>query len=267
LKQYRESVTNMKKEKGLNVVDRVILYVKQSRLLYTIYSKVKMEGFFVEPDTDICIEGFPRSGNTFLCKLVKELNPDLKTANHKHSVGHIKHAFYLNKPVVILIRDPLDAITSELIRYSGDGKKISKHLYTINRYIQFYDYVSKVSNQVILVTFAELTQDTERVLYELERKYALWEAHVDYGRVAQEVLNKMKSKINEDNLYVNSAPTELRDKIKIEVKDNLKKMYPRELRQAYSVYYRVLEKFDQVNIDDAKNTLYPTLTEYVFLES
>ena len=226
-----------------------------------------MEDLFVEPDTDICIEGFPRSGNTFLYKLVKELNPELKTANHKHSVGHIKHAFYLNKPVIILIRDPLDAITSELIRYSNDGKIISKHLYTINRYTQFYDYVSNVSNQVTLVTFAELTQDTERVLSELERKYALWERPVDYGYVAQEVLKKMKSKINEDNLYINSAPTERRDKIKLEVKNNLKETYPCEIRQAYSVYYRVLEKVDQVNIDYAKNALYPALTEYVFLES
>jgi len=254
----------MKREKGLSVADRIILYVKRSRLLYTAYSKLKREGLYVGHDTDICIEGFPRSGNTFLYNLVKELNPDLKTANHKHSVGHVKHALSLNKPVIILIRDHLDAITSELIRNSGDGKKISKHLYTINHYIQFYDYVYDVRDQVTLVTFAELTQNTLGVLYELERKYALWKRPVNYGRIAQHVLDKMKSKVNEDNLYVNSAPTELRDEIKLEVKDSLKETYPGELRQAYSVYHRVLEGVDQVNIADAMDAPYPASTEYAF---
>ncbi|MCW4049050.1 MAG: hypothetical protein NWE89_04865 [Candidatus Bathyarchaeota archaeon] len=240
----------MIREKELNIIDKISLYIKRSRKLYTLYSKLKKEDLYVNAETDICIEGYPRSGNTYLYKLIKELNLELKTANHKHSVGHIKQALYIGKPVVILVRNPLDAITSELIRYSRDGQNISKHLFAINHYIQFYDYVSEVSNQVTLVTFDKLTQNTEAVLEELNSKFQLWAVPEDYVYVAKLVLDKMKSKVNDENFYMNSAPTERRDIKKQKVNNCLKDLYPLELKQAYLVYHKLLEP------DDRKDALF-----------
>lgn len=62
--------------------------------------------------TDLAIEGFPRSGNTFSRYLFEAAFPNANLASHVHAVAALKAALRHKKPVVLLLREPIDCIAS-----------------------------------------------------------------------------------------------------------------------------------------------------------
>ncbi len=69
--------------------------------------------------TSLVIEGFPRSGNTFayfaVCHAANEENRSLEVSSHVHTPSAVKAATARRIPTVVVIRRPLDAVTSLLI--------------------------------------------------------------------------------------------------------------------------------------------------------
>ena len=55
--------------------------------------------------TDICIDGYPRSANSFTVRMFRKANPEAVIAHHTHSVANIKKAIECGIPVVVLIRN------------------------------------------------------------------------------------------------------------------------------------------------------------------
>ncbi len=66
----------------------------------------------VNRQTQICIEGFQRSGNTFFKRLFSSHNKNVKVAHHNHSSASIKKAIKRGIPIIVLVRHPLGAISS-----------------------------------------------------------------------------------------------------------------------------------------------------------
>ena len=69
------------------------------------------------PDTDIVIEGFPRSANTFAVtafELAQER--PVTVAHHLHAAAHVVRAAQAGVPVIVLVRAPEDAIASVVAR-------------------------------------------------------------------------------------------------------------------------------------------------------
>ena len=78
--------------------------------------------------TRICIEGYPRSANTFAGRLFHLANP-VPIAHHTHLINNVKLALGYGIPVLILIRDPADAIASACIyRKQGVDSEVSWRL-------------------------------------------------------------------------------------------------------------------------------------------
>ena len=69
----------------------------------------------VHENTDICIEGFPRSANSFAVRAFPIANPNIKVSSHIHVTMQIIKAVNLSIPVLFLLRDPLDSLSSLLI--------------------------------------------------------------------------------------------------------------------------------------------------------
>jgi hypothetical protein len=71
------------------------------------------EDLLVTPSTDLCIEGFPRSANSFAVGAVQHAQPEpLRIAHHTHVPANPMRACEWDVPTVVLIREPSDAVVS-----------------------------------------------------------------------------------------------------------------------------------------------------------
>jgi hypothetical protein len=106
------------------------------------------EWFLVDDSTDVVIEGYQSCGNTFARKAMEYSNPSLRIASHTHSWANVARGLRLNKPVVVLLRAPLDAVASHAVRMRLDDLD-----YQLHRYHRFYRRVAAVSGAVVLAPF------------------------------------------------------------------------------------------------------------------
>ena len=113
------------------------------------------------PDTELLVEGYPRSANTFsvdMISVLTEAEGGRKLGHHTHSVDQLRLAEALGIPMLVLIRSPAEAILSFRI-YSGYSSERC-----IERYIAFYRAVLKLQGPMVVADFAEVTGDFNQVL-------------------------------------------------------------------------------------------------------
>jgi hypothetical protein len=115
--------------------------------------------------TDVLIEGFPRSGNSFLVSWVGRANPDLEIASHMHSVAHISAALRCEVPVVVVIRSPEAALAS-LAVFNPQVALDTQ----IERYRRFHEGVADLASEVIISPFPATTATPHAVVSALERR-------------------------------------------------------------------------------------------------
>lgn len=66
--------------------------------------------------TELVVEGFPRSGNTFATFGIQHAQPrPVAIASHAHVPAQVAVAVALRLPTVVVVRDPLDTLTSLLV--------------------------------------------------------------------------------------------------------------------------------------------------------
>lgn len=115
------------------------------------------------PDTDLVVEGPPRSANSFTVRMLQTLTgkaPRLKIAHHSHSADNLISGAAYGIPLVVLARPPEDAILSYCI-YSGlPPEKCA------NRYVGFYEALANVDGYII-GHFDEITHDFNAFLARL----------------------------------------------------------------------------------------------------
>ena len=69
-------------------------------------------------DTTVVVEGFPRSGNTFAAFALREMlahTPNSHVASHVHTPSQVRRAVAMRLPVLIVIREPDEAVCSLLV--------------------------------------------------------------------------------------------------------------------------------------------------------
>ena len=113
-------------------------------------------------NTDIVIEGFPRSGNTFTLDMLHVLREgaetNLKIAHHTHRIENILIGRRLDKPIVTLIRNPEDAILSYMI-FSGKPAD-----FAAQRYFNFYNAILQLKPLPIVLDFQTVVTDFNKVV-------------------------------------------------------------------------------------------------------
>ena len=66
----------------------------------------------VNRNTEITIDGIQRSGNTFFTDVFRGANPEARLVHHMHSSGQLARSMDLNKPTVVLVREPLSCVAT-----------------------------------------------------------------------------------------------------------------------------------------------------------
>lgn len=120
-------------------------------------------------DTQLVIEGFPRSGNSFARRafIMAQNDPQIKNhiAHHLHVPAQVVRAARWQIPTLVLIRRPRDAVLSLVIR---DPISVDQAL---RYYLSFYETVEKYRDAYVLGLFEEVTEDFGQVIRRINDKF------------------------------------------------------------------------------------------------
>ncbi len=121
----------------------------------------------VGPQTELVIEGFQRSGNTFAVIAFHIAQPrPVRTAHHLHAAAQIVAAVKMDVPTMVLIRDPADSTLSHMIREPG----ITAGLALAN-WVRFYERVAPLRDRFVTANFADVTTDFGAVVRDVNAKF------------------------------------------------------------------------------------------------
>jgi len=117
-------------------------------------------------NTDIVIDGFPRSANTFAVHAFRRVNPDASIAHHLHCAGQLRRGVRLGLPTVLIVRDPLDAAVSEVIR---DGRRSLAG--ALDDWIHLHRHLMGVLGDIVVAPFDRVTSDYGSVIEQVNDRY------------------------------------------------------------------------------------------------
>jgi hypothetical protein len=133
------------------------------------------DGLLVTEDTDICIEGFPRSANSFAVGAFRYAQPrPVKIAHHTHVPANVMRACEWGIPTVVLIRSPYDAIVSRIaldkeVQYIEHGIESPQQHVSFATWIHAWQSFYRVfkpypdRGELLVVPFSAAIQDMARV--------------------------------------------------------------------------------------------------------
>src|SRR5262245_21620321 len=138
------------------------LYLPFARLKYG-----RVPNRLVERDTELVIEGFQRSGNTFAV-FAFEMAQDrpIKSAHHLHASAQVTRAVRLGVPVLLLVRDPRDAIVSHVIREPCANMPAALRAWT-----HFYEAALPLRDRIFVADFSRVSTDFGAVIRDFNEKF------------------------------------------------------------------------------------------------
>jgi hypothetical protein len=121
----------------------------------------------VSAKSEVVIEGFPRSGNTFAFLAFRMAQErEIEIAHHTHAPAQIKAAVRMGLPVLLIVRTPLDALSSLLVQ--APFLKASRAL---QYYFDFHNSVVQFSSKIFIADFEQIICDFGRVTQSLNAYY------------------------------------------------------------------------------------------------
>ena len=147
---------------------RLQLYAgKRPALYYGIYRLArKNPAQAVSPSTQLVIEGFPRSANTFAVVAFRRAQKEkVHVAHNLHVPAQVVRGAKWRIPILVLIRNPRDAVLSFVVR---DPISIDQAL---RHYISFYETIAGYHGAYVLGRFEEVTEDYGRVIRRINEKF------------------------------------------------------------------------------------------------
>ena len=133
---------------------------KHPAAFYALYRLArKDQARVVTPETELVIEGFPRSANSFArVAFNRAQKGTVRIATGLHVPAQVIRAARWRIPTLVLIRRPKDAVLSFAIR---DPIPVEQAL---RYYLSFYETVEGYSGAYVLGTFEDVTGDFGRVI-------------------------------------------------------------------------------------------------------
>lgn len=123
----------------------------------------------VSEDTDLVLEGFPRSGNTFSYFAIRSCQKrELTIAHHFHAQAQVIFAASRGIPAVVLVREPTDCIVSlmqrELYISAEQG---------VRNWIKFYRDLLPYKERFLTVDFTNVIEDFGGVVHQVRERFRL----------------------------------------------------------------------------------------------
>lgn len=194
-------------------------------------------------DTELVIEGYPRSANTFAVEALQlAQGRAVKVAHHLHAAAHVIGAVRRHVPVLVLVRDPEQAVPSTVVR--------APHLspaQALREYTRFYRWIEPYRDRFVVATFEEVTGDfgpvTRRVNDWFGTSFHPFEHSEENVRKCFEMIDEVnRADTNERQIqeHTVSRPTGSREQVKKRVRERL---HDPALTEALQAAHRIYEDF------------------------
>lgn len=169
-------------------------------------------GQWVGAGARVCIEGFPRSGNTFVTRTFREWNPEVPVAHHTHLPGQLSAAARRGLPAALLVRRPLDAVASLLVFAEGGLSPRA----AVRAYVDFHRPLIPILESLVVCPFERVVDDSAYVVRSLNGRFGTdFHALTLEGHEREELLARiarMQRRRGHADLTSTSVPNELRAK-------------------------------------------------------
>jgi hypothetical protein len=121
----------------------------------------------VGSETEIVIEGFPRTGNTFAVFAFQSAQPQpVRVAHHLHAPAQVSVAAGRGLPVLLLIRPPEDAVVSSAMWWPHVTPADA-----LPAYAHFYERLRPYRDACVVGCFDEVTTDLGAVIGRVNERY------------------------------------------------------------------------------------------------
>lgn len=207
--------------------------IKSNPFLYELWFKLYRKNYgnkinYFDQNTKLLLDGYPRSGNTFAADLIKNVFEKDTFASHFHAIAPIKIALSNDIPVVILLRAPEEAITSNyLVKFAFRHKevpdKIDKKLLNelMWNYIHYYEFVQKKRDKIKIIKFQTLINQPEKFIDIVNRLVYNGEYKIKVSNI-KDAINTYNKRATE--AYGSPKPNADKEKIKSILKEELFKI-------------------------------------------
>jgi hypothetical protein len=175
----------------------------------------------VGPDTDVVIEGFPRSGNTFATAAFDVALDSMTSdrpliAHHIHAPSQVIAAARRGIPVLVVIRHPEDAVVSLLIQQPHVTARQA-----LRAYRRFYRPLLPYRDRFVLARFEEVVRDFGAVIRRINERFGVTfpifdgsEASVRLALQRIEAENRDRWRPGRDAELKGAFPSAVRDRVK-----------------------------------------------------
>lgn len=121
----------------------------------------------VTPETELVVAGYPRSGNTFALTGIRRAQPrDLSTSSHIHTPSQVLRAVRLERPTLLVVRDPVDAATSLLIAAPYLRPRLA-----LKEWVRFHERALGARTGCVVASFERVTTDLDGVVDDLNTRF------------------------------------------------------------------------------------------------
>lgn len=184
----------------------------------------------------IVIDGYPRSANSFAVRAFMDAQGGfVRLGNHTHSPANLIRGIRLGLPVLLVVRDPKDAILGYCAWSDQTEGELSDFLMRrqlnlfLKRYVDFHQKILPYLDQVVVANFKEITSDYGAIIVRVNERYG-----TDF--------NVFEHSLESQDKLFDAAPAHLspsleRDKIKLKYLDYWEKIKENSLvNEAYDLY-------------------------------
>ena len=215
---------------------------KHPAVFFSLYRLLRRDrSRVVTPETQLVIEGFPRSGNSFArVAFNKAQREKVRIAHGLHVPAQVIRAARWRIPDLVLIRKPRDAVLSFAIRDPISVDQALKY------YLSFYETIEEYRDAYVLALFEEVTEDYGQVIRRINDKFGT--AYLPFRhdeRNVNEVFARMeknsRKRYGEEHWETKvSRPSAAKERIKHEVRYHLEDTKRKRLiAEAEAVYDRL----------------------------
>lgn len=204
--------------------------------LMSIIVPEKLKPLLIKKNTQMVIEGFPRSANTFFTvafTLAQKKN--VRIAHHLHKEVQVLAAATRNIPVCVLIRQPVDAVRSYLVYQQNVSEEMA-----FRKYSRFYNTIFPLINRCYVAFFEDVINDAEGTMNGINNKFGTSFATMPH---TQENIDAVMKRMEEINAKVHGGdntkdarPDSDRKKILSQISIDETAGYVIEAKQLYDRY-------------------------------
>lgn len=135
--------------------------------LHALKNKFDCNQLYTASDTELVIEGFPRSANTFsVFAFERAQGRAIKLAHHMHVPIQIVRGVRLGVPTIVLLREPQDAVLSLMVRYPSLSV-----ISCVKTYIDFYSSIFSLRDQFVIGEFSRVTSNFGYIIKKVNQKF------------------------------------------------------------------------------------------------